>query len=95
MYIIKVLKRRDASSVIVAVFIAFALTTWLPSLLGRLSGWISGISDGQYYSYSMPGADWQTTYLQPTVFFLLQLLALEVLLRLVVWIHPIFVRKSK
>lgn len=95
MYIIKLLKRKDASSVIVAIYIAMALGTWLPSTVGKLSGWISGVSDGQYYSYSIPGAGWQTAYLQPAVFFLLQLIALELLLRLIVWVHPMLVRKNK
>lgn len=95
MYIVKVLKRKDASSVVVAIFIAMALGMWLPSAVGKLSGWISGLSDNQYYAYSAPGANWQAAYLQPAVFFLLQLIALEILLRIVIMVHPMFVRKRR
>ncbi len=94
MYIVKVMKRKDASSVVVAIFLAMALGTWLPSLAGKLSGWISGVSDGQYYSYSIPGAGWQVAYLQPAVFFILQVMVLELLLRVCVLVRPIFVRKK-
>ena len=95
MYIVKVMKRKDASSIVVAVVIATAISMWLPSMLSKLANWISNVPNDQVFIYSMPDAGWQTIYLLPTVNFLLQILALELLLWAVIWLRPMAVRKGK
>ena len=74
---IKVLKRKDASSVVVAVVIALIIYQMLPALTERLASIISGVDVSI-------GAGWQDQYLQPIVGAVLQLLLLEVVLW--VWI---------
>lgn len=70
---IKVLKRKDASSVVVAVVIALIIYQMLPALTERLASIISGVD--------VPiGAGWQDQYLQPIVGAVLQLLLLEAIL---------------
>jgi len=88
---IKVLKRKDASSVVVAVVIALILSQLLPILAADLSGTLSGAADGQYVSYAYPGAGWQEQYLQPVLSAVLQLLILEVLL----WVWTTLVAAMK
>lgn len=77
---IKVLKRRDASSVVVAIVIGWIVAQMLPALTAKLAGDVSGVSDGQYIAYAVPGADWQAQYLYPVVHALLQLVLLEIVL---------------
>jgi hypothetical protein len=79
MVLVKMLKRRDASSVLVAVLVA--LVVWQPLMqeTSRLSAKISGLSGGQYASYSAPGAGWKGEYLYPLVSVIVQLIALELL----------------
>jgi hypothetical protein len=91
MYIVKVMKRRDAASVLVAIVLAMAVNQFLMMVSGDLTGRIVGESEGFYGG----GSDWKDAYLYPAVWMLLQVVALEVLLRLVVWLRPLFVRKQK
>ncbi len=95
MYTIKVLKRKDASSVIVAVVIATIIGPLLASLVGNLAGWISGLARGQYVSttISVAGAGWQADYLYPFVVAILELIALEILVFLYVMIHEAVTKK--
>lgn len=76
----KLLKRRDASSVIVAIIIAWIVAQLLPVLVAPLSGVIIGLDERQYISYTIPGASWQAQYLQPVLSAVLQLVLLEVIL---------------
>ena len=95
MYIVKVMKRKDASSVVVAIFIALALYNWLPAMLSKLANWIANIPSEQLNRYSVGEGDWQVTYLLPTVMFILQILTLELILWTVIWLRPMAVRKGK
>jgi len=88
MYIEKVLKRKDASSVIVAVVSAFIISTWLPGVVWRLADKITG-SNSQYGL----GGSWKAQYLQPFVMMVLQFVVLELALRLYVWVHKMFTSK--
>jgi hypothetical protein len=72
---IKVLKRKDASSVVVAVVVALVLYQLLPGLTNELAQTLSG-------NDVTVGAGWQVQYLQPVVHAVLQL----VLLELVLWV---------
>ena len=96
MYITKVLKRKDASSVIVAIWLAILLqqALYLPTF--RLADKISGIGDSNYQAmYGSPGQGWRNEYLNPIVTVILSVVILEISIRLFVLIHPLFVRKSK
>lgn len=95
MYIVKILKRRDASSVIVAVVLAMITMGFLPYLTANIAGTLSGAQDGYYMGSGFPGADWRTAYLQPFVSALLQVVILEVVLRLVVLFRSVLVRRAK
>ena len=79
----KVLKRKDGASIVVAVIVAMIIGQVLPTLTSGLANSISGATEGQTFSSAYPGANWQTRYLQPVVWALLQL----VLLELLVWLY--------
>jgi hypothetical protein len=85
MLLVKILKRRDASSIIIAIVVAMILAQLLNALLAELSGRISGLQSGQYLTYAASGAGWKSQYLNPVVFAALQLIALEILAWIVVW----------
>ena len=93
MGIVKVLKRKDAASVILAVVIGMVLLQLVSTLTTKLAGQISGLEDGQYLSYSYPNAAWQGTYLFPVVSAALQLLALEILVWLYVGLRSLVPKK--
>jgi hypothetical protein len=79
MVLVKILKRRDASSVIIAILIAMIVTQPLNILTGKPASIISGLSGNQGFGYYGPGGDWKSQYLFPVVWAVLQLLVLEVL----------------
>jgi len=83
MYVAKVMKRKDASSVMVAVVLAIFLATWLPSTVTQLSEWVAMVDKSSLSTSS----SFRVEYLQPFAFFVLQVLALEVALRLFVWVR--------
>lgn len=95
MYITKVLKRKDASSVIVAVVLAFSFINFLSAVSARPAGQLLGLDDGTYASYSFPGSGFKGTYLYPLVSFLIQLVLVEIAIAFVVWVRPYFVRKKR
>jgi hypothetical protein len=82
----RVLKRKDASSVVVAVVVALIVSQWLPSMVADLSNSISGTEQGMTAAYSY-AKDWQEQYLQPSVFAVLQLVALEILIWVYAWLR--------
>lgn len=88
---IKVLKRRDASSVVVAIVIGWIVAQMLPALTAKLAGSLSGADESQYIMYSAPGADWQAQYLYPVVHALLQLVLLEIVL----WLYTTIMAAAK
>lgn len=79
----KVLKRKDGSSIVVAVIVAMIIGSVLPTLTSGLANSLSGATDGQTFSSAYPSANWQTRYLQPVVWALLQLILLELL----IWLY--------
>lgn len=93
MVLVTILKRKDGSSVIVAVVVAFILAQMLPGLTGSLANTLSGAEDGQTFSAAIPGATWQSQYLQPIVWAVLQLLLLEVIAWLVIFISSMMKKK--
>ena len=94
MGIVKVLKRKDASSVLVAVVLAFIIIQLLPAVTGRLAVNITGVEEGQTFSGAFPGAGWESVYLYPVVWAVLQVLALEILVWLYVGLHSLMLKKK-
>lgn len=81
MGIVRVLKRKDAASVIVAVVLAMIVLQFLSQVTVELANTISGLGEGE--SYASSGGDWKVTYLLPTVSAALQVIALELL----IWVY--------
>lgn len=92
MMIIKILKRKDAASVIVAVVLAMIIVSFLPVVTGKLAGQISGLKEGQYLSYSTNGG-WKAEYLDPVVWAALQIILLEILCWVYVFAHKLVARR--
>ncbi len=88
MYIIKLLKRKDASSVIVAIIVALILNTVLFVLTNDLATYLSGIE-------TVGGTAWREEVVRPLISAGLQLIALEALLRVVIFVRPYFVRRKR
>lgn len=75
MVLVKVLKRKDASSVMVAVLLALIISQALTSTTDRISSKIAGLGDHGGFG---PG-DWKTQYLFPIVWAVVQIVILEIL----------------
>ena len=95
MYITKVLKRKDAASLIVAIWIATATIQALYLPIYQLSDKLSRIGDHSNNNNYGPALGWRSTYLSPVIVMVLNLVVIEVLLRLIIWVRPLFVRKRK
>ncbi len=95
MYVIKVLKRKDAASVVIAIWLAMQLMQLTTTPTSRLIGKITGLGDSGYQSYGGYGGGWRNEYLYPFVSFVVQLIALEILIRVFTFVHPLVVRKKK
>ena len=93
MVVVKVLKRKDAASVIVAVVVALIVLQLLGTVTPHWAGWISGLDKGQYASSTVPGTGWKGEYLYPSVLAAVQLLALEVLGWIYIWASAVFKQK--
>ena len=85
MILVKILKRKDASSVLLAVLIALIVWQPLGQVTSRLSARISGLHGNQYYNYAPPGSGWHAEYLYPLVSVFVELIVLEVLCWIYVW----------
>jgi hypothetical protein len=79
MVLIKILKRKDASSVMLAVLVALIIWQPLAQETAKPAAKILGLNNNQYLSYAPPGGDWKSMYLYPVVSVILQLIVLEVL----------------
>lgn len=90
MYIVKVLKRKDAASLIVAIVVGLAVAQMLPAVTFHLANKIVG-SD---LPYGGSGASTTDLYLQPLISATLQLILLEILIRLYVGIHGLLAKKK-
>ncbi len=88
MHIIKILKRRDASSVVVAVVLAIILAGVLPVVTSDLATYLAGIETAQ-------ATEWRGNVVRPLISAALQIIVFEAFLRLVVLVRPYFVRKKR
>ena len=80
MVFIKLLKRRDGSSAVVAVALGFIVASFLISITTSLASRLSVPHSAR--------TDWHTAYLLPVVQFVLELIALEILTWIYVWSMP-------
>jgi hypothetical protein len=81
MVIIRVLKRKDGASLVVGVALGLLLANLLTVLPQDLAFRISGLET------NAGGAlGWKSTYLQPILVFLLQVILLEILVWIYVWV---------
>ena len=82
MILVKILKRKDASSVLVAILLAMVIQQPLYMMTGKPASIISGLSGNQFgFGY---GPGWQSQYLYPVVWALVQIAALEILAWIIV-----------
>lgn len=88
MYIVRILKRKDAASVVVAVILAFILSSVLAVLTGDLATFLSGIE-------TTGGTEWRENVVRPLISAGLQVVLLEAVLRAVIYVRPMFVRRKK
>ena len=96
MVLVKILKRRDASSVIVAVVIATIIGQALMFMTGDLASRIAGTNQGDgQFSLVPTGGVWKQTYLYPVVWAALEIIALEILAWIVVSLESAFKSSAK
>jgi hypothetical protein len=79
MLLVKILKRKDASSVLVAVLMALIVWQPLTQETAKPAAKLLGLNNNQYLSYSPPGGDWKSQYLFPVVWVIVQVIVLEIL----------------
>lgn len=84
MVLVKMLKRHDASSVMVAILLALIISQPLASSTGRLASFISGLS-GNNLGFG-GGGGWKNEYLFPIVWAIVQIIVLEILAWIYIWV---------
>ncbi|MBA2278848.1 hypothetical protein H0V99_00180 [Candidatus Saccharibacteria bacterium] len=90
MYIVKVLKRRDAASVIIAIVLAMIVMQVLQSSTFDLANRITSTNE-----FTGGGPGWKTMYLQPIVSAAIQLVVLEIGLRIAIALRSKLVRRAR
>lgn len=88
MYVVKILKRKDAASIVVSIVLGLLLLQLLSSVSADLTAFLSG-------SERVTGLGWRETYANPLIGFVVQVLLLEAFLRVAVFLRPYFVAKKK
>lgn len=87
MLLVKIMKRKDAASVLVAIVLAMIIVQPITSCTIRIAGWITS-TGGQSYG---PTGDWKVEYLNPIVWALVQILVFEAL----AWAYVYVARMAK
>jgi hypothetical protein len=85
MDIVKVLKRKDASSVVVAVVLAFFVSGAVSDWSDRPAEWLSGQQSS--------GGGWNAGLWQPLITLVVELVILEIVIRLYTWLAGSQVKK--
>lgn len=85
MDIVRVLKRKDAASVVVAVVLAFFVSTAVDQWSDRPAAWLSGQSTN--------GGGWNAGLWQPLITLLVELVIFEIVIRLYTWLAGSQVKK--
>jgi hypothetical protein len=83
MLLIKILKRRDASSVLVAILLAMIIQQPLISMTGTLASKIAFTHDGPF-GIGAGSGHWKDQYLFPLVWALVEIVVLEILAWIVI-----------
>lgn len=86
----KVLKRKDIASVVVAIVLGFAISNLLSMITLPLTTTLI-----QSDSYGSPTLTFTEQYTYPLVSFLLTIIALELLLRVVIFSRQVVYKKGK
>lgn len=92
MVLIKILKRKDASSVVVAILIAMVVAQPLNMLTSPIVGRALGLEDGQYLGYAPPGSGWEW-YAYQVLWAIAQLIVLEILAWIYIWASAVSRKK--
>lgn len=79
MLLVKILKRKDASSIIVAIYVGWALLQFGQTITNK---WAISLS---HVNYGPQPYHWKQDYLLPVVWLLLELIVLEVFCWIYVW----------
>lgn len=85
MVLIQILKRRDASSIIVAIVAALVIANTLQVLTAPLAEMLSGLGE-RGSELGEGGSSFQADYLYPVISMVVQFLALELLARLAIFV---------
>ncbi len=88
MYIVKFLKRKDAATLIVGIILAVIIAGILPAVTSDLATYLAGIETAQ-------ATEWRENVIRPLISAGLQIVVLEAILRVVVYVRPYFVRKKR
>lgn len=88
MYIVKIMKRKDVASVVVAIVLGYILLGIVSVLTSDLSFYLSGME-------SKTVTEWRANVVQPLMHAALQIILLEALLRIVIYVRPLFVRRKR
>ncbi len=89
MVLVKIMKRKDASSLVVAIAVGMALGQFMASVAFPLTYKL--IPMNAEFSGGI-GGGWKQEYLNPLVTFLIQLILLEVVVRVAVVIRELVVK---
>lgn len=92
MVLVKILKRKDAASIIVAILIAMIIAQPLNMLTSPIAGRALGLKDGQYMGYAPPGSGWEW-YAYQVLWAVVQLIVLEILAWLCIWVSAVSKKK--
>lgn len=79
MYIVQILKRKDAAALVVGVVVALIISAFISSITSELANMVGNVG-----SEVTAGPSWQQQYLVPLVWAVLQLVVFEVVIRLYV-----------
>lgn len=90
MVIVRILKRKDAASVVVAIVVGLVITQLVSSLMSELSNKLAGVD-----TLRGLGTDWKGGYLQPILYAALQLVLLEILAWIYIWVHDALATSTK
>jgi hypothetical protein len=95
MVLVKILKRKDASSLIVAIVIGTIIWQAISFMSGDLAIRLSGLKNEYGLpSFVPPDSNWKQIYLQPAVAAVVQLVFLEIIAWLVIATEMLF-KQSK
>ncbi len=96
MVVVKILKRKDASSLVVGVVVAMLVLQFVAQVTQELAGRIALWQWGSLApAYGSPSGGYKVTYVQPLVGLILGLLVVEVLCWLYLGLHSLLMGGKK